>query len=76
MAVYQGNLYIAGNFEGLNGHKEIVYWDGTQWKPLVTGILGDSWVNCMTVYKDELYIGGYFFKADVFMVSDVKKYIP
>lgn len=35
---FQGNLYVAGNFEGLNGYKEIVYWDGSQWS---------TWFKCL-----------------------------
>lgn len=61
MAVFQGHLYVAGNFEGLSGRKEIVYWNGTQWQSLGTGILGMfSEVSCIAVYKNELYAGGTF----------------
>ncbi|MBU0488230.1 MAG: T9SS type A sorting domain-containing protein, partial [Bacteroidetes bacterium] len=44
---------------------EIARWDGNNWYPLQNGIHGDSWVNTIKVYKNFLFVGGYFQKADV-----------
>lgn len=65
MIDFQGNLYVAGNFEGLGGHKEIVFWDGITWQTLLSGIYGSgAEVACMEVYQNELYVAGSFETAD------------
>jgi hypothetical protein len=61
-AVYNNELYVAGNFTRPNGLNEIAKWDGEKFVALENGILGDSWVDKMLVYKDELYVAGHFFK--------------
>jgi hypothetical protein len=61
---YQGNYYVAGNFEWGNGMKEIIRWDGAQWQPLMSGLLGDSYVNDMVVFDSLLYVAGWFHQSD------------
>jgi hypothetical protein len=67
MAFFQGNLYVAGDFgTSIPGYSRIVYWDGTVWHGLANGgiIGGMDGVNDMTVYNNELYVGGTFTQAD------------
>jgi len=61
---YKGEYYFAGNFSFAGGLNEIACWDGSQWKPLQNGIGGDSWINDIVVYKNTLFVGGYFFHSD------------
>lgn len=63
-AMYKGELYVAGNFNHQSALKEIAKWNGNSWDSLDTGIKGNSWVNKMIVYNDELYVGGWFYKSD------------
>ncbi|MEP7169263.1 MAG: T9SS type A sorting domain-containing protein [Bacteroidota bacterium] len=62
IAKYNGEIYVAGDFNAGAGKKDIVKWDGTNWVSVGGGFSGpNSWVNCMTVYQGDLYVGGYFF---------------
>ena len=62
---YKGEYYFAGDFGGGNGMQEIIRWNGTQWSSLKMGVLGSfAWVTSLKVYKDILYVGGYFLKSD------------
>lgn len=61
---YKGQYYFGGNFEDGN-FNDIMRWTGTQWDHLKTGIRGSiAYINCMKVYKDILYVGGYFYTSD------------
>lgn len=64
-ANFQGEHVFGGNFDvsGQNFH-EIVLWDGADWWGLADGVQGNAWVNDMMVYKDHLWVGGYFSEAD------------
>ena len=58
-------IYVAGNFSNFSDpHKEIVCYKDGQWQDVGGGIRGDSWVNDMEVYKNELYVTGWFNQAD------------
>jgi trimeric autotransporter adhesin len=57
---YNGKYYFGGNFDLAGGLEEIASWDGNEWKPVGLGILGDSWVNQLRVFKDLLFVGGEF----------------
>jgi hypothetical protein len=63
---YRNTLYVAGNFNLKNPvtgdyyANEIAFWNGQKWQSPGNGVYGDSWIENMVVYKDELYIGGYF----------------
>ncbi|NUM50544.1 MAG: T9SS type A sorting domain-containing protein [Flavobacteriales bacterium] len=68
MVVYKGLLYAAGVFEsaGSNPHaKYIATWDGTKWENVGGGISysGSAQISDMKVYKDKLYIVGWFSQA-------------
>ena len=58
---YKDNYIAAGNFE-LPEYKEILQWNGNEWLPLQNGLLGDAGIGSMVVYKDILYVGGFFSK--------------
>jgi len=59
-AYYKGEYYFGGSFNLGNGFKEIIRWDGSQWKTLENGILGSVGINNMVVYKGILFVGGLF----------------
>lgn len=66
MEVYQGELYVAGQFEQIGSIKEnhIARWDGVQWKPVGGGIQNDifgySLLRELHVHDGYLYVGGRF----------------
>jgi hypothetical protein len=60
VAFYNGHYYFGGNFLTINGIREITYWDGDEWNSLQNGLLGDAWVDCMVVYNNLLFVGGFF----------------
>ena len=65
MAYYKDEYYFAGNINRNDNFKEILRYDGTNWKPLDKGILGKGAdVHGMVVYKDILYIWGNIFQSD------------
>jgi hypothetical protein len=63
MAVYNGNLYVGGNFDSAGGKpaSNIAMWNGTTWTPIGSGI--NSSVRGLVVYNGNLYVGGYFDSA-------------
>ncbi len=61
--IYNGELYVGGNFDYANGVEEIAKFNGTQWVSVGGGILGNAWVNKMLVYQNELYVAGFFHKS-------------
>jgi len=60
--IYNGELYIGGNFVNYNGTIDrVARWDGIQWQPVGNGIRGGmGGVNCFEIYNNELYVGGRF----------------
>lgn len=69
LAVYKGELYAAGTFRRMNGntgYNNIARWDGTTWRKVAGGVIRAGVgveVNSMVVYKNELYVAGYFDQA-------------
>src|SRR5579872_3547795 len=64
--LYNGKLCVAGLFTvaGAANANNIALWDGSHWQSLGKGIRGfASYVNCVTVYKGNLYACGYFDSA-------------
>jgi hypothetical protein len=60
---FAGELYMGGNFYYGPGMNDLCKWDGTTMQSIGGGIVGgNGQVQCMTIYKNELYIGGYFSK--------------
>jgi hypothetical protein len=61
---YQGDLYVGGNISPSDAQVELLRWDGQVWQE-VPGAVASSMggINCMVVFKDELYVGGIFTKS-------------
>ena len=63
IAFYKNELYIAGNFNGLDGKRDIAKWNGSSWQDVGGGLFGGwSFINDMIIYKDKLYVAGSFSK--------------
>lgn len=64
VAVFQDEIYVAGNIDNLGPIDEITKWDGTNWTDVGGGIpgIGDELVEDMVEYKGELYVAGRFFE--------------
>ncbi len=64
LAVYNGELYVGGNFASAGGAsaKSIARWNGSSWNSVGTGSGNgvNGVVNALTVYNGELYVGGSF----------------
>ncbi len=62
--IFNGELYICGNFRNSNNTIiNIAKWNGITWQSVGNGLMNNSWwISEMAVYKNELYIGGYFNK--------------
>jgi hypothetical protein len=62
-----GQLYAGGNFKSLGGTdvSHIGRWDGSEWRPLGSGIGGDSLpsVSSIVGIGGELFVGGRFMTA-------------
>ena len=75
MKSYNGSLYVAGNFNSINGVvvSNIARWNGSTWSALGLGITGGSFpiVSAMEVYNNVLYVGGDFAMAGSSSASDI-----
>ena len=67
IAFYKNQLYVGGNFYPQNnGRKCITRWDGSNWIDVDGGLTGGlSGVEKMLVYKNELYVVGGTFQANI-----------
>ncbi len=63
---YNNQLVIGGNFyDSLGNNVDIAYYDGLNYQPLGHRIYGGtSYINAMTVFRGDLYVGGYFLTAN------------
>ncbi|MCB9180949.1 MAG: hypothetical protein H6593_05765 [Flavobacteriales bacterium] len=59
---YQGDLYVAGNFNTSNGVNDLARQGPNGWEALGPGLLGDPWVNEMVVYDGLLWVTGEFYE--------------
>lgn len=77
LTVYNNDLYVAGRFrqvDGVTGYQRIAVWNGTSWRK-IGGLQGSiPWVECMSVYKGELYVGGVFAKAGFANVANIARW--
>ena len=73
-AVYQGQLYVAGDFSSDIG-RTILKWDGTYWSTVgnAAGIAPFS-IRTMKVYNNELYVGGSFVYIGGVYASHIAKW--
>ena len=66
LTIYNGELIAGGNFTTAGGQaaNRIARWNGTTWQPLSSGLVGPlgeySAVAALTVYNDDLIVGGSF----------------
>jgi hypothetical protein len=64
-AIFQGNLYVGGNFYGSPGIKDIAKWNGQEWTSVGGGLFGGfSGVSDLQVFQGSLYVGGSFSKCE------------
>jgi len=65
MASYNGELYIGGYFDTVNGMSIncIAKWNGSVWSSVGTGIGVGGSLDAMAVYNNSLYVGGGFDSA-------------
>jgi len=66
---YQGEVYIGGNFYSdafpNDTIMDIIRYDGSRWRSVGGGMQGLlAGISSMVVYRGELCVAGYFFKAD------------
>jgi hypothetical protein len=76
MAVYNGTLYVAGQFDSAGGVlvNNIASWNGTSWSAVANGITelsGNDEVTCLTVSNGVLYAGGVFGSASGVAVNNI-----
>ncbi|HKE47838.1 MAG TPA: hypothetical protein VKB52_07215, partial [Rhodanobacteraceae bacterium] len=71
LAVYDGALYVGGNFATAGGiaANNIARWDGSNWSALGNGV--DSWIYALTVYDGTLVAGGFFTHADAIAAAHI-----
>lgn len=79
LAVYQGELVAAGNFQfsGTTPLNNIARWDGTAWSPLGAGLSDDSgtgFVGALAVYNGTLIAGGGFNLAGGLPVNNIARW--
>jgi hypothetical protein len=77
MLVYKDNLYICGPFSYVGGvySPGIARWDGANWHRFTEdSFYPESAVQCMKIYKNELYISGNFLMIEGDTVQCVAKY--
>ena len=73
---YQNSLYLGGNMNGsIPGINDLARRDGAKFHAVGHGVSGAfGWVNDLIVYKNELYVGGSFFKADGHTGENIMKW--
>ena len=65
VALYNNELYIAGNFSLSNGSQDFAYYHNNQWQRPGIGITGSmSAIEKLEIYKNKLYIGGLIYKHE------------
>ena len=72
MAMYDNKLYVGGySTTGTITDTLLAEWDGVQWSK-VTG--PNETVSSLTVFNNELYVGGYFDKVNTTTVNYIARY--
>lgn len=71
MAVFNGDLVVAGSFAAVNGvpAANIAQWNGTTWSPFASGVVGT--VRALAVFSGVLYVGGSLSQASGVVVSNL-----
>ncbi|MFL5764774.1 MAG: hypothetical protein ACJ77K_12595 [Bacteroidia bacterium] len=76
---YDGKLYAAGTFNTAGGVSvnNIAAWDGTSWTNVNGGVnsyTGGITVSTLSVFQDELYVGGNFTMAGADSISNIARW--
>ncbi len=59
---FNNELFVAGNVNCIgNVEEKLSKRVGNNWVDVGPGFNGDCWINKLTIYQNNLYIGGYFF---------------
>ncbi len=82
LAVYNGELYVGGNFTFAGGKSanRIARWNGNSWNSVGTGsangvsAVGVNGVRALAVYNGELYVGGFFSSAGGVSVNNIARW--
>lgn len=63
LAVFQGELYVGGRFDTINGiaMNHLARWDGVRWESVADGVNAD--VRALHVHNGALIVGGSFHSA-------------
>jgi hypothetical protein len=72
---YNNHIYAGGQFlfnKDSTTYQNIAYWDGVNWNPICYSM--DGVVNALTVYRNNLMVGGAFTMVDTFMVNYLFSY--
>ncbi|HRH65492.1 MAG TPA: T9SS type A sorting domain-containing protein [Bacteroidia bacterium] len=74
MCVYDGQLYVGGNFGscGSVNANNLGCWNGSTWSSIGTGMNGE--VKALAVYRNELYMAGNFSSAAGTAVNNIARY--
>lgn len=74
LAVYHGELYVAGYFTTSAGNagNHIMKWNGNSWADVGGGTNNE--VYCLAVFNDELYVGGAFTQAGGQLINFLAKW--
>ena len=74
LAIYQGDLYVAGNFSSSAGNEgnNIMRWDGSQWYDVGGGTDNSIWK--IKVFNGELYACGTFQVAGGILTGSIAKW--
>jgi hypothetical protein len=60
---FRGKYYFGGNFSLPGNFNEILRWDGSNWEEVGGGVKGNGWLNDLKSFRDQLFVGGYFFNS-------------
>lgn len=77
IAIYNGELYAYGQFTNLLGDPNmdfLIKYNGSNWVSTGANFNGATSIEAITVYKNELYVAGYFLKSDGCPGDNVVKY--
>jgi hypothetical protein len=73
-----GALYVTGTFDeiGCIAANNIALWDGSEWKPVGSGLTGgdNPFGYTLSIYENELYVGGQFTNAGGVAAMNIAKW--
>lgn len=74
MCVYNGQMYVGGNFGSCGSQvaNNLGCWNGSTWSTIGTGMNGE--VNALSVFHNELYMAGDFTSAAGTAANNIARY--